>query len=69
MRVSSGIHLGRSLLLSIGTMNSVKKTKGLLELMGWFDRHADPTDGLLVTACYGDWMVRCARLVPWILPR
>lgn len=29
---------------------------GLLELMGWFDRHADPADGLLVTSCYGDWM-------------
>ena len=24
--------------------------------MGWFDRHADPKDGLLVTSCYGDWM-------------
>ena len=23
----------------------------------WFDRHADPADGLLVTSCYGDWMV------------
>ena len=29
---------------------------GLLELMGWFERHADPEDGLLVTSCYGDWM-------------
>jgi hypothetical protein len=24
---------------------------GLLRLMGWFDRHADPSDGLLVTKC------------------
>jgi hypothetical protein len=29
---------------------------GLVELMGWFDRHADPSDGLLMTHCYGDWM-------------
>jgi hypothetical protein len=26
------------------------------ELLDWFDRHADPKDGLLVTHCYGDWM-------------
>jgi alpha-L-rhamnosidase len=30
--------------------------EGLKELMAWFDRHADKTDGLLVTSCYGDWM-------------
>jgi len=24
--------------------------------MAHFERHADPTDGLLVTGCYGDWM-------------
>ena len=29
---------------------------GLTELVDWFDRHADPKDGLLVTHCYGDWM-------------
>ena len=29
---------------------------GLRDLMAWFDRHADPADGLLVTSCYGDWM-------------
>ena len=28
---------------------------GLVELMGWFNSHAD-ADGLLSTACYGDWM-------------
>jgi len=30
--------------------------EGLTELIDWFDRHADPSDGLLVTHCYGDWM-------------
>ena len=25
--------------------------EGMQELLGWFDRHADPTDGLLVTPC------------------
>ena len=29
---------------------------GMVELMQWFNRHADPVDGLLVTSCYGDWM-------------
>jgi hypothetical protein len=33
-----------------------KHYTGMKELMGWFDRHADPSDGLLVHACYGDWM-------------
>ena len=33
-----------------------KHYSGLEDLMGWFDRHADPSDGLLVTKCYGDWM-------------
>ena len=33
-----------------------KHFTGLQELLAWFDRHADPTDGLLVTPCYGDWM-------------
>lgn len=28
--------------------------EGLVELMGWFDRHADKTDGLLVIKCYGE---------------
>jgi alpha-L-rhamnosidase len=32
-----------------------KHYSGLTELMGWFARHAD-SDGLLATACYGDWM-------------
>ena len=27
---------------------------GMKELSAWFDRHADPKDGLLVTHCYGD---------------
>lgn len=29
---------------------------GLRHLMDWFERHADPTDHLLVRGCYGDWM-------------
>jgi hypothetical protein len=33
-----------------------KHWPGLLELQAWFDRHADPSDGLLITKCYGDWM-------------
>ena len=42
-----------------------KHYQGLTELMDWFDRHADPVDGLLPPrdcssqqcgACYGDWM-------------
>ena len=30
--------------------------EGLEDLMGWFLRHADPSDHLLKTKCYGDWM-------------
>ena len=44
-------HHGEDVLPSIRT-----HWPGLLDLMGWFDRHADPADGLLVTKCYGDWM-------------
>jgi hypothetical protein len=40
-----------------GMLPSIKKHwVGLTELIDWFDRHADPKDGLLVTHCYGDWM-------------
>lgn len=44
-------HYGEDVLPSLK-----KHWVGLQELMDWFDRHADPTDGLLVTHCYGDWM-------------
>ena len=27
--------------------------EGMKELMGWFERHADPSDGLLSIGCYG----------------
>lgn len=40
-----------------GMLPSIKNHwVGLTELIDWFDRHADPKDGLLVTHCYGDWM-------------
>ena len=40
---------------------------GLLELLGWFDRHADHSDGLLTTSCYGNqhvasWLLLCMAL-------
>ena len=30
--------------------------QNMRNLSMWFERHADPTDNLLVTQCYGDWM-------------
>jgi hypothetical protein len=33
---------------------------GLLDLMGWFDRHADKADGLLTISCYGRCALACA---------
>ena len=33
------------------------------ELSAWFDRHADPKDGLLVTHCYGDVSSITARAI------
>lgn len=29
---------------------------GMQSLFAWFTSHADPSDGLLVIKCYGDWM-------------
>jgi hypothetical protein len=28
--------------------------EGMKRLLAWFDRHADPSDGLLVISCYGE---------------
>lgn len=44
-------HYGEDVIPSL-----TKHFGGLQQLMNWFDRHADSTDGLLVTPCYGDWM-------------
>ena len=40
-----------------------KHYAGMRELSMYFERHAQPTDNLLTTPCYGDWMVRCSFLL------
>ena len=34
----------------------VRHYPGLVDLMGYFQRHVDNSSGLLETACYGDWV-------------
>ena len=33
--------------------------EGMTRLLAWFDRHADPSDGLLVISCYGESLSLC----------